>query len=49
MEIQREYLYGTTQSSYWGSREIFWTKGYFVSSIGNVRQDTIKHYIEDQG
>ena len=27
----------------------FWTDGYFVSSIGNVSQETIKKYIENQG
>jgi len=32
-----------------GGHEIFWTKGYFVSSIGNVSQEAIKHYIENQG
>lgn len=26
-----------------------WTDGYFVSSIGNVSQETIKKYIENQG
>lgn len=26
----------------------FWTNGYFVSSIGNVSQETIKKYIENQ-
>lgn len=26
----------------------FWTDGYFVSSVGNVRQETIKKYIESQ-
>ena len=27
----------------------FWTDGYFVSSIGNVSQETLKKYIENQG
>lgn len=27
----------------------FWTDGYFVSSIGNVSQEIIKKYIENQG
>lgn len=27
----------------------FWTDGYFVSSVGNVCQETIKKYIENQG
>lgn len=34
---------------YWGGRKIFWTKGYFVSSVGNVSQETIRKYIENQG
>lgn len=29
--------------------QTFWTYGYFVSSIGNVSQETIKKYIENQG
>ena len=27
----------------------FWTDGYFVSSVGNVSQETIRRYIESQG
>lgn len=27
----------------------FWTDGYFCSSIGEVSQETLKHYIENQG
>ena len=27
----------------------FWTDGYFVASVGNVSQETIKRYIENQG
>ena len=26
-----------------------WTDGYFVSSIGNVSQETVRKYIENQG
>lgn len=34
----------------WFYREhTFWTNGYFVSTIGNVSQEKIKHYIEQQG
>ena len=29
--------------------QTYWTDGYFVSSIGNVSQETIKKYIENQG
>ena len=27
----------------------FWTDGYFVASIGNVSQKTLKRYIQEQG
>lgn len=33
---------------FWKHRT-FWTKGYFVSSIGNASIDTIHKYIEEQG
>ena len=32
---------------YW--KNTFWTDGYFVSSVGNVSQETIKKHIENQG
>lgn len=32
---------------YW--ENTFWTDGYFVSSVGNVSQETIKKYIENKG
>lgn len=32
---------------YW--ENTFWTDGYFVSSVGNVSQEAIKKYIENQG
>ena len=34
----------------WFYRErTLWTDGYFVSSIGNVSQETVRKYIESQG
>ena len=34
----------------WFYREhTLWTDGYFVSSIGNVSQETVRKYIENQG
>ena len=27
----------------------FWTDGYFIASVGNVSQETIRRYIENQG
>ena len=35
-------------SRIWGDNT-FWTDGYFVSTIGQASEDTIKNYIENQG
>ena len=36
--------------SRWYYREhTLWTDGYFVSTIGNVSQETVRRYIENQG
>ena len=42
-------LFPSVLSKYYWNEKTFWTDGYFVSSIGNVSQDTIRHYIENQG
>jgi putative transposase len=36
------------QTHFWKHRT-FWTKGYFVSSIGNASIDTVARYIDEQG
>jgi putative transposase len=36
------------KTQFWKHRT-FWTKGYFVSSIGNASIDTISRYIDEQG
>jgi putative transposase len=42
-------LYGVyLRNQFWNERT-FWSDGYFVSSIGNVSEKTIKEYIENQG
>ena len=33
---------------YWNRNEL-WTRGYFCSTIGEVSQKTLEHYIENQG
>lgn len=33
---------------FWKERTFF-SDGYFISSIGNVSQETLKNYIENQG
>ena len=35
-------------SKYFWKEKIFYTDGYFVSSIGNVSEDNLKKYIENQ-
>jgi putative transposase len=33
------------QKRYWGRH--FWAKGFFVSTVGNIDEETIKNYIEN--
>ncbi len=39
-----EYL----KKHFWKEKN-FWTDGYFVSTIGEVSSETLKHYIRNQG
>ena len=32
---------------YWGQH--MWARGYFCATVGNVDEETIQHYIENQG
>lgn len=34
---------------YWGTKQLLWTSGYFCSTIGEVSEETLKYYIENQG
>lgn len=34
---------------YWSGKHYLWTRGYFISTIGEVSEKTLKHYIENQG
>ena len=36
-------------TKYFWKEHIFWTDGYFVCSVGNVSEEMLKRYIEDQG
>jgi REP-associated tyrosine transposase len=36
------------KSHFW-KEQVFWARGYFVSSIGYASKDTIEHYIQTQG
>jgi len=39
---------GILKNFFWKERT-FWTDGYFISSIGEVSEETLKQYIENQG
>lgn len=34
---------------YFFRSNVFWSKGYFINSIGNASEDTIRNYINNQG
>ena len=35
--------------SYWNDKHYLWTRGYFVASIGEASESTIRQYIENHG
>ena len=43
--IQDEFP--TLKKRYWGQH--MWARGYFCGTVGNVDEETIKHYVETQG
>lgn len=45
--IWQKYWY-SLKRLFW-KEHTFWSDGYFIASIGNVSQETLKHYIENQG
>ena len=44
-EIHETYL----KQFYWKNKKILWTHGYFCSTVGNVDENKIKNYIDNQG
>ena len=34
---------------YYGEKRLLWSRGYFMCSVGDASNDTIKRYIEAQG
>jgi len=34
---------------YWKKKRVLWTHGYFCSTIGEVSEEKLKEYIENQG
>ena len=41
--------YRTYIKHYLWKENTFWTDGYFICSVGNVSEQTLKEYIENQG
>ncbi len=31
-----------------GRQTFFWARGYFVSTVGNVNEETVRKYIQEQ-
>lgn len=42
-------LHNNYLSKHFWKEKTFWTDGYFVCSVGNVSEKTLKKYIENQG
>ena len=42
-------IHGNYLSRFFWKEHTMWSDGYFVSSIGNVSEETLRHYIETQG
>ena len=34
---------------YWGKKKHLWTGGYFCSTVGEMSEETVEHYIAKQG
>ena len=47
--IQLWKIHNSYLSKYYWNEKTIWSDGYFVSSIGNVSEETLRHYIETQG
>lgn len=44
-EKEEQYL----RKFYWKKKKILWTNGYFCSTIGDVSEETLRKYIQNQG
>jgi putative transposase len=51
--ITTNYLWRNEQEHlryfYWKNKNILWTNGYFVETVGNVSENKISEYIKNQG
>lgn len=34
--------------SIWSNLNLFWARGYYVSTVGNITEEAIKQYIQEQ-
>lgn len=52
-QFTTNYLYTKRESYlrqfYWKKKRVLWTHGYYCSTIGNVSEETVFQYIENQG
>lgn len=51
-QIFTNYLYKTCEyhlRKFYYGKSYLWTRGYFVSTIGEVSEETLRKYIENQG
>lgn len=42
-------LYSNQLHKEYYRNNVFWSKGYFINSIGNASEETIRNYINNQG
>ncbi|MCK9441168.1 MAG: transposase [Methanothrix sp.] len=51
MEVDKDHIHLLVQAEprYFWKEHTFWSDGYFVSTIGNVSEQTLQKYINDQG
>ena len=42
-------MHGKLLGKYIWKKIVFWTDGYFVCSVGNISEKTLKEYIQSQG
>ena len=54
-QITTNYLYSHDSTSiwlkkfYWKKKRMLWTHGYFVSTLGQISEEKVFQYIENQG
>lgn len=49
METDKDHIYSNYLRKQFWKEHTFWTDGYFACSVGNVSEEMLKRYIENQG